>query len=36
MEENVNELRDVQIETDYLIHPEGSVLITVGQHKSYL
>lgn len=29
----VNELRDIQIETDYLIHPEGSVLITVGQTK---
>ncbi|TQR16160.1 ribonuclease PH [Psychrobacillus soli] len=29
----VNQLRDVKIETDYLIHPEGSVLITVGQTK---
>lgn len=28
-----NELRDVQIETNYLIHPEGSVLITVGRTK---
>ncbi|WP_313891664.1 ribonuclease PH [Psychrobacillus sp.] len=28
-----NELRNVQIETDYLIHPEGSVLITVGRTK---
>lgn len=27
------ELRNIQIETDYLIHPEGSVLITVGQTK---
>ncbi|HSI66312.1 MAG TPA: ribonuclease PH [Planococcus sp. (in: firmicutes)] len=27
------ELRPVTIETDYLIHPEGSVLITVGQTK---
>lgn len=28
-----NELRDIKIETDYLIHPEGSVLITVGRTK---
>lgn len=28
-----NELRDIQIEKDYLIHPEGSVLITVGRTK---
>lgn len=28
-----NELRAVKIETDYLIHPEGSVLITVGNTK---
>ena len=28
-----NELRKVTIETDYLIHPEGSVLITVGNTK---
>ncbi|QFF99610.1 ribonuclease PH [Psychrobacillus glaciei] len=30
---DVNQLRDIQIETDYLIHPEGSVLITVGRTK---
>lgn len=30
---NVNELREVTIETDYLMHPEGSVLITVGRTK---
>lgn len=29
----VNELRPVSIETDYLIHPEGSVLIQVGNTK---
>lgn len=29
----VNELRPVTIETDYLIHPEGSVLISVGNTK---
>lgn len=29
----VNELRPVTIETDYLKHPEGSVLITVGDTK---
>ena len=29
----VRQLRDVQIETDYLMHPEGSVLITVGNTK---
>lgn len=28
-----NELRTIHIETDYLIHPEGSVLITVGNTK---
>lgn len=28
-----NELREVTIETDYLIHPEGSVLMTVGNTK---
>jgi ribonuclease PH len=27
------QLRPIQIETDYLLHPEGSVLITVGQTK---
>lgn len=27
------ELRPVQMDTEYLIHPEGSVLITVGQTK---
>lgn len=30
---NIKELRPVTIETDYLVHPEGSVLITVGQTK---
>lgn len=30
---NVNQLREVQIETNYLVHPEGSVLITVGRTK---
>ncbi|WP_172368970.1 ribonuclease PH [Sporosarcina jiandibaonis] len=30
---NNGELRPVTIETDYLIHPEGSVLITVGNTK---
>src|SRR5690554_618297 len=29
----VNELRPVTIQTDYLIHPEGSVLIQVGNTK---
>lgn len=29
----IDALRDVQIEKDYLIHPEGSVLITVGNTK---
>lgn len=29
----VNEIRPVTIETDYLIHPEGSVLISFGQTK---
>lgn len=28
-----SQLRPIQIETDYLIHPEGSVLITVGNTK---
>lgn len=28
-----NEIRKVTIETDYLIHPEGSVLISFGQTK---
>lgn len=28
-----NELRPISIETDYLIHPEGSVLISVGNTK---
>lgn len=28
-----NELRAVKIETDYLMHPEGSVLISVGNTK---
>lgn len=32
-ERATNELRPVQMEADYLIHPEGSVLITVGQTK---
>ncbi|UII55090.1 ribonuclease PH [Cytobacillus spongiae] len=30
---NHDELRPIQIETDYLKHPEGSVLITVGDTK---
>ncbi len=30
---NAEELRPITIETDYLIHPEGSVLITVGNTK---
>ena len=30
---NAKQLRPVTIETDYLVHPEGSVLITVGQTK---
>ncbi|TQR19883.1 ribonuclease PH [Psychrobacillus vulpis] len=30
---DVKQLRDIQIETDYLMHPEGSVLITVGRTK---
>jgi ribonuclease PH len=30
---DIKELRPVTIETDYLVHPEGSVLITVGQTK---
>ena len=29
----VNELRPVQIDSNYLMHPEGSVLITVGNTK---
>ncbi|MGM9988596.1 MAG: ribonuclease PH [Bacillaceae bacterium] len=32
-ERQVNELRPTTIETNYLIHPEGSVLITVGNTK---
>lgn len=32
-ERNENELRPVEMDVDYLIHPEGSVLITVGQTK---
>lgn len=32
-ERAANELRPVHMEADYLIHPEGSVLITVGQTK---
>ncbi|MDX1771151.1 MAG: ribonuclease PH, partial [Planococcaceae bacterium] len=27
------QIRPVQIDTEYLVHPEGSVLITVGQTK---
>lgn len=30
---NTKQLRPVTIETEYLVHPEGSVLITVGQTK---
>lgn len=29
----INELRKIEIETDYLIHPEGSVLISFGNTK---
>ena len=29
----INEIRPVQIETNYLMHPEGSVLIKVGNTK---
>ena len=29
----VNELRQVRFETDYLLHPEGSVLVSFGQTK---
>lgn len=29
----INQLRPINIETDYLKHPEGSVLITVGETK---
>ena len=32
-ERKADELRPVQLQTDFLIHPEGSVLITVGQTK---
>lgn len=32
-ERQTNELRPVHMDVDYLIHPEGSVLITVGQTK---
>lgn len=32
-ERKKDELRPLNIQTDYLIHPEGSVLITVGQTK---
>lgn len=32
-ERAVDELRQVHIDTNYLIHPEGSVLITVGNTK---
>lgn len=32
-ERQPSQLRPIQIETDYLIHPEGSVLITVGNTK---
>ncbi|MCD5323764.1 MULTISPECIES: ribonuclease PH [Pontibacillus] len=32
-ERKENELRQVHIETDYVKHPEGSVLITVGETK---
>ncbi|WKA52413.1 ribonuclease PH [Planococcus liqunii] len=32
-ERQTDELRPVQMDVDYLIHPEGSVLITVGQTK---
>ncbi|WKA59949.1 ribonuclease PH [Planococcus shenhongbingii] len=32
-ERKTDELRPVHMEVDYLIHPEGSVLITVGQTK---
>lgn len=32
-ERKADELRPVQMDTDYLIHPEGSVLITVGKTK---
>ena len=30
---NAGELRPVQMDTNYLMHPEGSVLITVGNTK---
>ena len=29
----LNQIRQVEIETDYLIHPEGSVLVSFGQTK---
>ena len=32
-ERQTDELRPVQMDVEYLIHPEGSVLITVGQTK---
>ncbi|MCP2035106.1 ribonuclease PH [Planomicrobium sp. HSC-17F08] len=32
-ERQTNELRPVHMDVDYLIHPEGSVLITIGQTK---
>lgn len=32
-ERQPSQLRSIRIETDYLIHPEGSVLITVGNTK---
>ena len=32
-ERNADQLRPVNIQAEYLIHPEGSVLITVGQTK---
>lgn len=30
---SIDEMRPVQLDTEYLIHPEGSVLITVGNTK---
>lgn len=29
----INQLREITIETDYLMHPEGSVLISFGNTK---
>jgi ribonuclease PH len=29
----LNELRPITIQTNYITHPEGSVLITVGETK---